>query len=111
MHYGGIVMSRASRRRLYKSKAWQKCRDAYYISRFGICERCGGPGVIVHHKIPITDKNIWDPNITLNFDNLELVCIECHNKEHFGEKVMSDEIAFDEFGNLQRKHPPGLREY
>lgn len=47
-------MSRASRRRLYKSKAWQKCRDAYYISRFGICERCGGPGVIVHHKIPIT---------------------------------------------------------
>lgn len=102
------MMSRASRRRLYKSKAWQKCRDAYYISKFGICERCGGAGIIVHHKIPITDENVNDPSITLNFENLELLCLDCHNKEHFGEMPMSDEVAFDEFGNLKKRIPPGI---
>lgn len=40
-------------------------------------------GYIVHHKSYIDVKNIWDTGITLNFDNLELLCIDCHNKEHF----------------------------
>lgn len=40
-------------------------------------------GYIVHHKSYIDTSNIWDTDITLNFDNLELLCIDCHNKEHF----------------------------
>ena len=25
----------------YKSKAWRECRDAYFVFRHGLCERCG----------------------------------------------------------------------
>lgn len=32
----------------YKSSAWKQVREAYIIYKHGICERCGGPGVIVH---------------------------------------------------------------
>jgi len=70
----------------YKSVKWQRCRDAYFLSQQGICERCMNPGKIVHHKTYITPLNIGDVNITLNPDNLELLCIVCHNKEHFSNK-------------------------
>ena len=53
----------------------------------GLCERCLEkglivPAVIVHHKTYITPNNITDPNIVLNFDNLEALCKNCHNYEH-----------------------------
>lgn len=63
-----------ARRAFYTTDAWKKCREAYIASVFGLCERCGKPGYIVHHKIPITDENEDDPNVTLNFDNLEYLC-------------------------------------
>ena len=40
-------------------------------------------GYIVHHKCYIDTSNVFDSNITLNFENLELLCLDCHNKEHF----------------------------
>lgn len=40
-------------------------------------------GRIVHHKIHLNSKNIYNPNLTMSFDNLELLCQDCHNKEHF----------------------------
>lgn len=71
----------------YKSKAWMKCRDSYIKHAGGLCEKCKAkglivPGVIVHHKCHINPNNIHDPNITLNFDNLELLCRQCHGEEH-----------------------------
>ena len=45
----------------YQSKAWRRCRDAFFISKQGLCERCENPGKIVHHKIYITPNNINDP--------------------------------------------------
>jgi len=89
-------------RRFYKSRAWQECRDAYYVSQHGICERCGNAGVIVHHKEPLTPENINNPNITLNWDNLEVLCLDCHNKEHFGTDAIQDGLMFDEDGNVVR---------
>lgn len=35
-------------------------------------------------------SNIYNPDITLNFDNLELLCIDCHNKEHFAENIFNE---------------------
>ena len=35
----------------------------------------------VHHKIPITPENVNNPQITLNWDNLELLCKTCHDQE------------------------------
>ena len=71
----------------YKSKAWQKCRKAYAKSKGGLCERCLNKGIykageIVHHKQHITPGNITDPNIILAWDNLELLCRDCHAQEH-----------------------------
>lgn len=53
----------------------------------GLCERCLKkglivPGEIVHHKIHITPDNVNDPAVTLNPDNLELLCRDCHAEEH-----------------------------
>lgn len=84
----------------YKSKAWRECRDAYYASKYGLCERCGNPGKIVHHKIYLTPENINDPNISLNWDNLELLCQHCHNIEHHGGQITAEGLAFDENGDL-----------
>jgi len=71
----------------YKSKTWQKCREAYFRSQGGLCERCRKrgllvPGDTVHHLTHITPQNIGDPNITLSFDNLQLLCKDCHAEIH-----------------------------
>ena len=85
----------------YKSKAWRDCRYAYFISKHGLCERCGRPGKIVHHKIYLTPENINDPYITLSFENLELLCSSCHSIEH-NEKYspVREGFGFDENGDL-----------
>ena len=74
-------------KKLYTSAAWVKCREAYKQSVGGLCERClkAGqivPGEIVHHKAHLTPETVDDPAVALNFDNLELLCRECHAAEH-----------------------------
>lgn len=91
----------------YKSAAWENCRAAFIVAKFGICERCGKAGSIVHHKTYITPENINDPSITLDWDNLELLCQDCHNKEHLGnhEEVLAEGLTFDETGQLVAARP------
>ena len=72
---------------LYSSKRWQDCRNEYAKSRGWLCENClrSGlliPGEIVHHRIEISPQNIDNPSITLNWDNLELLCRRCHAEKH-----------------------------
>ena len=86
----------------YKSKTWQKTRDAYMRKVGGLCEECWRrgivkPGEIVHHKTHVTPENINDPNITLSFDNLELLCRDCHGKEHDDKKRR---YKLDEMGRV-----------
>ena len=74
-------------RTFYSSKAWKDTRRAYTKSKGGLCERCLRKGLyrageIVHHKVYLTPENINDPNVSLCWDNLELVCRDCHAKEH-----------------------------
>jgi 5-methylcytosine-specific restriction enzyme A len=96
----GLTIMKPWAKSFYKGKAWRQCRDAFFISKLGLCERCGGPGKIVHHKVYLTQDNINDPSISLNFNNLELLCQDCHNKEHHGGKATRDDVMFDESGNL-----------
>lgn len=84
----------------YKSKAWRQCRDAYFVSRHGLCERCGGPGKIVHHKVYLNPQNIDDPDVSLNWENLELLCQDCHNQEHHRGQSTVEGVRFDDEGNL-----------
>ena len=76
----------------YKSKAWKECRSAYMRSVCGLCEECAKQGIvkaadIVHHKIELDDEKARDPEIALNFEHLQAVCIDCHNRIHFGTKA------------------------
>lgn len=76
---------------LYKSKAWQSTRAAYMASVGGLCESClkkgiYKPGEIVHHIIPLTPENIGDAHIALSWNNLRLVCRECHGEAHRKQK-------------------------
>ena len=87
---------------LYNSKAWQKTRDAYRRRVGGLCEACYSrgiikPGEIVHHKIPITPDNIDNPEITLSFDNLQLLCRDCHATAH---DTKQRRYTIDELGRV-----------
>lgn len=95
----------------YNSKEWEACRKAYIASKQGLCERCLAEGrisagEIVHHKQWLTRETINDPSITLNFENLELLCWNCHNKEHGKQLPISEGITFDEHGNVIKTPPP-----
>lgn len=94
-------------KQFYKSKAWQRTRYAYIVSRQGLCERCGAGGKIVHHKQYITPSNIEDAQITLNHENLELLCADCHNQEHFKKyEAIHTGMAFDSNGQIIKTVPP-----
>ncbi|GLY09586.1 HNH endonuclease [Pseudobacillus badius] len=96
-----MLQHTAEAKRFYKSRAWRKCRDAYFTSQHGLCERCQQPGLIVHHKVYIDGQNINDASVTLNHENLELLCQTCHNREHFGGADATREgLRFDENGDL-----------
>ena len=84
-------------RNFYKSSVWQVARQIRYQEQNGKCERCGKVGEEVHHKIRLTVDNVKDPTISINQGNLELLCKDCHNKEH---KRFTKEIEFDSDGNL-----------
>ena len=84
----------------YESPAWRRTR-AYILKRdAGLCVHCGEPGVIVHHKIELTPRNIDDPAIALGEDNLETVCRTCHALIHEGTPPLADGLAFDADGNI-----------
>lgn len=75
-------MAKEFAKKFYRSKEWVKCRQAYIAAVYGLCEQCNKPGYILHHKIHLTTYNINNPDIALNPDNLEYLCLECHNKHH-----------------------------
>lgn len=83
--------------RFYKSIPWQVAREIKIRDANGKCERCGALGEEVHHKTRLTVLNYMDTSISLNQENLELLCRKCHNVEH---KRFSKEKEFDENGNL-----------
>ena len=81
------------------------CIAADWAVRRALCARFGGqPAEIAHHKIYLTAENVLDPAISLNPGNLEALCMNCHNAEHFGQGgATAAGRAFDENGNLIQK--------
>lgn len=86
----------------YNSKKWLKIRKQKINMELGLCEICKHPGYIVHHKIHITPENVNDPNITINPNNLQYLCLQCHNKVHgvYAKNEPIREIKFDCNGNV-----------
>lgn len=87
-------------RSFYASKEWRQTREFIFQRDKGLCVRCGRPGEIVHHKIHLTPENIDDPTVTLNEDNLELLCRDCHGVEHTTDLPIDESLMWDEEGNL-----------
>lgn len=104
------------RQDVYKSKAWEEIRRYIWIKQHCLCNRCGRPvyiaGIseeipkgkrikgIVHHKIHLTESNYQLDSIAYDEANLEGLCIECHNKHHFHNPAIRQDLKFDEMGNL-----------
>ena len=77
----------------YKSKEWLSFREIFIndmtdaVTGDVYCSHChkvilNKNDLIVHHKIELTDENVNDYNISLNPDNVEIICFNCHNKHH-----------------------------
>jgi len=75
-------MAQEFAKKFYKSAEWQRLRTWYIRSVFGLCEKCGNPGKILHHKVFLTPYNITDPSVSLNPDNLIYLCKDCHELTH-----------------------------
>lgn len=93
----------------YNSTAWRNTSRGYAAWRCHICEMCGNKNVdpnarpyyrqfIVHHRIPLTAENVNDPEISLNWENLELLCRHCHNLTHYSPQPFREGLEFDENG-------------
>lgn len=86
--------------RFYNSLTWQKAREYKIASAGYLCEVCGGLGEIVHHKIPLSEANMHDPKISINNDNLQLVCRSCHKRIHDELDGKGRQYQFDKDGNI-----------
>lgn len=89
-------------KRFYNTTAWKRCREGYKRYRGGLCERCLKDGiitagVIVHHKIYLTPELVNNPSVSLNYDNLELLCWHHHEEEHKGK---TKRYKVDELGHV-----------
>lgn len=86
--------------KFYKSPQWKACREGY-LQQHPFCEECLKVGEYtaathVHHKIWLNEQNVRDPAISLNWNNLEAVCIDCHNRIHFaGERKRRYSVGAD----------------
>lgn len=99
-------------RKFYMSPEWIRCRIAYAESKRWLCERCAEqgkiiPGTEVHHKIRLTRANINDPDIALCFDNLELLCKDCHLKEHDKRMARTDADGHADIDTLIMRRQTG----
>lgn len=91
-------MAREFSREFYNSAAWKACRESYKHAKGGLCEDCLKHGIItagaeVHHVIELTPENVNDPNIALNWDNLCLLCKDCHAKRHTKRRYRVDKTT------------------
>ena len=102
-------MAREFAKKFYRSKNWKQCRESYITSVNMLCEKCWEShivrkGYIVHHKIPLTPKNINDVSITLSHSNLQFLCLDCHNRVHGDQGITVEGLEFDENGNLKERN-------
>lgn len=76
----------------YRSKEWENFRQLILLERVNengelVCEHTGQVIVrkydaVVHHIIELTERNVHDPEIALNPDNVMVVTHKAHNAIH-----------------------------
>ena len=103
-------MAKEFAKKFYATTKWRDCRNGYAAYRGHLCESCLRRGVlsrgaIVHHKIELTPENIDDPNVTLSWDNLELLCRFCHAEVH-DQRKNCRRFMFGPDGEIIISDPP-----
>lgn len=74
----------------YTSKPWRELAYRLKVERGGKCAHCEWIALneedfshlIGHHKEELTEANVYDADVALNPDKIEIICFDCHNKEH-----------------------------
>ncbi len=74
----------------YSSKPWLDLAYKLKVEAKGKCSRCNYQAVtkedwaflVGHHTEELTEENVNNSNISLNPDLIEIICLDCHNKEH-----------------------------
>ena len=83
--------------KFYTSSTWRKVRERKILESGGVCSHCGRvftdtSKLIVHHKKHLHGDDYNNPKVAYDDDNLEVICFDCHNKEH------------DRFKNIKHVH-------
>jgi len=73
--------------KFYNSKRWKELRNEVRAEKKMRCDKCTklirGKSIVDHIK-EIDEQNKEDESITLSKDNLQLLCLSCHNtKTHY----------------------------
>lgn len=92
---------------VYKTKQWGDISRIVRVRDMGRCQRCGRLIVgryIVDHIVELTDDNIGDMDVVFGLDNLQLLCIECHNIKTAKYQKGIDEIVVNGELVLANRH-------
>lgn len=89
----------------YHSGPWKALRRRALIRDGCTCRMCGARACEVDHITELTPENITDLSISLNLDNLQSLCHDCHTKKTMEDKGIikpdcDEEYFFDADGNL-----------
>ena len=72
--------------KFYTTDPWITFRFNLIVERGNKCCKChkvfSSDKLIGHHIIELDDSNVDDYTISLNPLNIEIICLDCHNKEH-----------------------------
>jgi len=89
--------NRQQKRKFYDSKEWKQLREEIKQRDNHECQECKRQGKVFldtyeysesakRKKIKLVVHHIKElehhPDLALDIDNLETVCVDCHNKEH-----------------------------
>ena len=102
-----IFMARDFSKSFYNSKEWKMVRESALRRDNYLCVVCGKPADEVHHIKHLSPDNIYDPSVSLNLENLQSLCRDCHFEAHRGEHASGraareeqPQYIFDENGLL-----------
>ena len=79
-------------RSFYKSARWRYVSSLYLDSVNRLCEKCLEegrltPAKLVHHKIHMNKQTVQDDSLAYGFENLQALCLNCHNTIHYGKSL------------------------
>lgn len=88
----------------YSSESWQQFRTAIIAERGPVCQKCkkviaNSFDCILHHTKELSPENVIDYNISLNPENILIVCHDCHDKVHIRFGYQPEHKVYIIFGS------------